>query len=867
MPHRIHTLFILFASLLTLPAWASSDSTKRIVDTLKYSLLVHPVSSHTFRQVIKREEFNQGLFQDPLQLIQGKTLGLWMIQPNGDPTGQLETYSPGFSSTALNSYPLIVIDGIPNRLLSSVHPQDIDSVVVLRDAAALRAYGSRGLNGVLLIATRKPQQGLAGIQVNYSAKTTVENPAHYQNLFSSDQWRQYAPRWPTSVALYDGEANTNWQREISRTVVNTDQLLTLSGALPKGDASLSVGYLTKNGVIKTTGLKRLTTRLDATYRWWGDRLKVVGSGWLTTSAEQPMPTALAQAVKEANPTIAPSVRNLLFPSRIPFVNPLSVLDSVRHDTHTNQQGYRVALYLTPVPNLLVSAQQTFNRFQSNSNSLDTRQKPASVDWIMTSGLSEVEKQRILATVDRVNAGDNYYSINLSTTDLALQYRLSFKRIGVTSWAHFTSNRDLSNLFVAQRLEDSGYWAYFLENRPSSTFTELGAGIDLSFYQKLFLHVAYRQENGSPTLSRRDNEDQTRFPIFSVRYQPISRLFAEYTWSKAEPNHASGIFLNSTLPNSLLDINRTPIPSYLHELFFQQVGRLGCHPKWGQLTLEYSHTDKHTRSLNVSGIPIGTRPLYDYTVQSRMANVQLDIDLLRRSDFTLQSSLIASYLTTKVNHHIPQYQPIIPEAIEPYSPFKSYYGYRIDQMGNTFKRQDQNGDGQFTLSDQTIIGQPYPSVTLGWSTYLAWKRLSVGLVWRASFGGSILVPVENSLFLSFRNWYKGFTVAGQDYIDGLIALRNNPTDPDAYSAYNWTNNLLLQSTNVVRLDNVSISYRFQFGSLPLRLDLFGQNLVRFSSYPGVDPERSFKDMNYGSPSSFYYKPRVIGLGLAVELRRP
>ncbi len=275
---------LLLSTLFAYPAFAKSDTTLVPRDSLKNSLLVQPASPHTFSQVIRRENFNAGLFADPLQLIQGKTMGLWIVQPNGDPSQRLETYSPGFSSAARNLSSMIIVDGVPNRPLSSVHPQDIDSIVVLRDAAALRAYGSRGLNGVLLIATRRPTT--ARLSASYLVQTAFESPARYQNLLSAAQWRQDAPRFREFKPAYDGGSDTDWQRLVSRGVVNTNHLITVSTTFRNGDISAAVGYLDRTGTIAKTGIGRFTSRLDGTYGFWRSRIRLTGSVWYANSREQ-----------------------------------------------------------------------------------------------------------------------------------------------------------------------------------------------------------------------------------------------------------------------------------------------------------------------------------------------------------------------------------------------------------------------------------------------------------------------------------------------------------------------------------------------------------------------------------------------------
>ena len=122
---------------------------------------------------MKEDDFNQGVFSDPVQLIQGKVAGLSIVKPDGgDPNKGFEILLRGSSSVKGSLQPLIVVDGIPGGSLEAIAPEDIKSIDILKDGSAAAIYGTRGTNGVLLVTTKKGQRGKT--QVEFSSRFFTE---------------------------------------------------------------------------------------------------------------------------------------------------------------------------------------------------------------------------------------------------------------------------------------------------------------------------------------------------------------------------------------------------------------------------------------------------------------------------------------------------------------------------------------------------------------------------------------------------------------------------------------------------------------------------------------------------------------------
>jgi len=111
---------------------------------------------------VKTDELNKGAITDVGQLLQGKAAGL-NVTVSGDPTRKSSVILRGTSTLNSSMEPFYVIDGIPGADISLVAPDDIETIDVLKDAAATSIYGNRAANGIIMVTTKKGEKGVTHI--------------------------------------------------------------------------------------------------------------------------------------------------------------------------------------------------------------------------------------------------------------------------------------------------------------------------------------------------------------------------------------------------------------------------------------------------------------------------------------------------------------------------------------------------------------------------------------------------------------------------------------------------------------------------------------------------------------------------------
>ena len=244
------------------------------------------------------------------QALAGQVSGVRVNQSSGAPGGNISVQIRGIGSIGSGNQPLYVVDGIPldsdlngatgttntneqpTNPLSSINPEDIQSISVLKDAASTSIYGSRGSNGVIIITTKSGKKGK--LKVNYKGtfslqtvlnKIDVLDAYEYAQLSIDGQNENYifnnsnpgprdisdpngvrggrgtiAPVLYPYAAGIQGLTNTDWQDEIFRVAEMKNHNISVSGGSDNSNYYVSGNFLDQEGIVINSGFKRYSFR-------------------------------------------------------------------------------------------------------------------------------------------------------------------------------------------------------------------------------------------------------------------------------------------------------------------------------------------------------------------------------------------------------------------------------------------------------------------------------------------------------------------------------------------------------------------------------------------------------------------------------
>jgi len=224
------------------------------------------------------------------QALGGRAAGVQVVIPSGVLNAPPVLRIRGANSISLSSYPLIVVDGVPvftgdgsstsaaGNVLSSINPNDIESVDVAKDAAATAIYGSRAANGVLFITTKKGKPGRS--KVTLDSWVGFSNPQRLQQVLDAQQYTDYKNEALRNAGTFnaatnafattmgaDGKMiNTNWADIVYRQGLQHSNTVSLSGANESTSYYFSTGYTEQEGIINRNDFKRLTLLMNVDHK-------------------------------------------------------------------------------------------------------------------------------------------------------------------------------------------------------------------------------------------------------------------------------------------------------------------------------------------------------------------------------------------------------------------------------------------------------------------------------------------------------------------------------------------------------------------------------------------------------------------------
>lgn len=249
---------------------------------------------------VKAEDFTVGKVGDAADLIKGKVAGLSIAKGSGDPNATSAIRLRGVISVNGSTTPLILIDGVEGDL-STVAPENIEAIDVLKDASAAAIYGTRGANGVILITTK-------------TGKREAHTTASYSGYVSASQFGKKLD-FMTAEDVRAGKTNftdkgydTDWLDAISRTGFTHNHNFNISGGTKQTTYYLSITYRKEDGVIMNTYAEDIRMRFDVSHWMLNDMLKVnlnMVKKWHKNSATNATATDQSNIYRQAiarNPT-------------------------------------------------------------------------------------------------------------------------------------------------------------------------------------------------------------------------------------------------------------------------------------------------------------------------------------------------------------------------------------------------------------------------------------------------------------------------------------------------------------------------------------------------------------------------------------
>ncbi|HLA54587.1 MAG TPA: TonB-dependent receptor [Flavobacterium sp.] len=234
---------------------------------------------------------------NPVQAMQGKAAGVQIVA-NDSPGGSSSLIIRGVGTVNSSSGPLYVVDGIPTGSITSINPNDILTIDVLKDASSLAIYGNRAANGVIIVTTKKGKGGRTVFEAE--SYVGLRMPLKKVEMGNSAQFVAYSNQALNSNTFAQNQPyDTDWFDEITRTGMYTTNNLSMSGSTDKLSYLTSVSSYDEKGILNGLDYNRLTFRTNNEYTV-SDRFKLSQTMSVSFTRSTPKPfSAFTSAYKQS----------------------------------------------------------------------------------------------------------------------------------------------------------------------------------------------------------------------------------------------------------------------------------------------------------------------------------------------------------------------------------------------------------------------------------------------------------------------------------------------------------------------------------------------------------------------------------------
>ena len=807
-----------------------------------------------------------------------------------------------------------------NNPLLGLNPNDIESMEILKDPSSLAIFGVRGANGVIIITTKKAKEGqtLVNINTSFGFKKVVDkvklvNGSQFRELYSE----QLANQEDAPFDFTGWNANTDWQDEIFQTAFITNNNISITGASPKHSFYLGVGYSYEQGNIEHEKFSKVTINASNDYKIT-DYLKV---GFQFNGARM-LPADSKQVLNALRATpIAPVYNDEygLYSALPEFqkaqINNPMVDVSLRANT-TKAENYRASGNIYGEVNFLkhfnFKAMFSMDYASNNGRTYQPIVKvydPTVSGNIATLGTGKTEVSQFKENETKVQS------------DYVLTYTNSFDNgnHNLTATAGFTTYYNSLSRLDGARKQGVGL---VIPNDPDKWFVSIGdaatatngstqwerstlsmlARVIYNYKGKYLFNGSFRRD-GSSAFSYTGNEWQNFFSLGGgwlmteeefmkdIKWLDMLKIKASYgtlgnqNLDKAYPaepllsNAYSAVFGKPSIIYPGYQLAYLPNPNLRWEKVEAWEAGFETNLLRNRLHFEGVYYKKNTKDLlaevpGISGtIPgIGNLEMavtwrdqigeWGYSVSANLTTIKNEVKSLVQEGYSIiagdkqQSYTMAGY------------------------PIGYFYGYKVEGVyqsqadidaspKNTLatvtpgdlKFADVDGNGEITPEDRTMIGNPTPKVTYGFSLGVNYKNWSLGIDMMGQGGNKIFRTWDNYNFAQFN-----YLEQRLDRWHGEGTSNTQPLLNSKHSINYLNSDYYIESGNFFRIRNVQLAYAFDKSLLAkirlqaLKVYVNIQNLKTWKHNTGYTPELGGTATAFGVDNGSYPVPAVYTFGI-------
>ena len=879
----------------------------------KKSSLTASVASVSNKEIVKTMSSNVA------STLQGRMPGVDIVQQAGVAGADVNILVRGAASFGATE-PLYVIDGaFSNNGLTSINPNDIESIEILKDGAAAAIYGSRAANGVVLITTKRGKQGKPVIEINGSF--AVQTPTNIPDFLNASQWREFANMVADNSGMAHAPENdnptypdvdTDWADEWLQFAPMWNLNASISGGGENSTFSTSIGYLDQTGMTVYSDFKRYNFRVNSSYKKGifslSENVAISHRDKTPTTAFNiKLPTL--PIYDEQGRLVSGGPDYYINPEDGQSKNPFASLEySDRYNKVTEIIGALNAeldIWKGLKYKLSVSGNYSTSHNYTHTPQYDTR-------WF-EDGSVDIDYSNTRNSVSESRGEEFTYTIdNLLTYDQTFNGHHVDALLGTSWMREYSRNMSIATIDDLGATNITGFQS--IDGRISAgdsnaALLSFFARLNYDYEGKYLLSASIRRDESSKFY--KDNR-VGYFPSVSAGWNVHQESWFENpVVSKLKIRGSYGeLGANFLDPYNFDPIAFGPIPytlggnryvdgraAYLksRDLTWETAKTTDIGIEMGflnnDLTVQVDYFIKKNVDLlaqidlNLSSgqvFEINSSSEKPYVNSASVKNTGWEFLLNYRKqltpDFSIDASFNFSTLKNKVLALGDNVQPITSGAMSSYfndSPsitmpgeaIGSFYGYRIDgfDADGNFIFTDTDGNGIVNAEDKVILGNPIPDFSYGLNLNLAYKDFDMTMFFQGVAGNEIFNQMKYTYYFDYSN------NCVTDVLNAWSETNKDTNIPIMKTANTNGGNSLpsefyVEDGAYFRCKNLQIGYTLpkkvldKLSFTNLRFYVGVQNLFTITGYSGYDPEVSSNVLfSRGIDNSSYPNARTYTFG--------
>jgi TonB-linked SusC/RagA family outer membrane protein len=752
--------------------------------------------------------------------------------------------------------------------ISDISINDIESVSVLKDAAASSLYGSNSSNGVILINTKRglPNQNTVELYTQYGIQQTTGmldmlNANQWMNLMNEQAISKGNPPVYSEEEIKNNTIDTDWQKEVFRKAPTFDLSLAVRGGTQKSRYYISGNYFNQEGIIIGSDFRRYNITMNYDYRI-NDRFSIETGNTFAYSVNNrvegdqtlngPLPNAISM------PPIYPVYNeDGTYNNDGPYANPVSIAMLEKNLAYTYRNTFHFKVNYELFKNFILRS---------------------------LTGLDYYNLREETFAPKSTRQGAKYNGLGIEATSNALRFyqtfyadytiRKALQQLDVTGGFSLESNKQHDIFLRAQNFAGTSFeflqdaatpiatQSYETNSAANSLFTRIKYS-----YDQRYVFTFNMRFDGSSKFG--ENNRYGYFPSVSgLWYVSKEEFFKNRAVTKLILSTSYGITGNDQIGNFMsLDLfsagsnyggegGISPAQLANPDLKWESTNQFNLAAQFelfSTVSIRADYYYKKTKDLLLQK-PMPTSSGYAYIMdnigklQNQGIEALISVPVMKGS-FTWNADLNFSANKNEVLE-LYQNQPIhdigrAGSSIAVGEPVSYFYGFNVlgvnPDNGNLIY-EDVSKDGKITDLDRIKIGSPHPDFYGGIGSSLSYNGFNLNFLFSYSYG--------NDIFNSTRIYTE--TISQSNQTTAILRRWQNPgdiTDVPKASVYNQRiSSRFVEDGSFIRLKNIRFSYELPVTLISKaglkRLELFvaGKNLLTFTSYSGIDPEVNYNGLN-------------------------